>query len=76
MAQSAEAVEYTDCTFADGYDSPTTSVLDMTLKNMMVRLQSWSLGLQSIPLLPSLPGLLWSEVVAPDRVLSKLNCLK
>ena len=27
-------------------------------------------GMQSIPSLPSLPGPLWSGVVAPDRVLS------
>ena len=43
--------------------------------------------MQSTPSLPSLPDLLWSVTVAPDRVLSmgqielnntyaKLNCLK
>ena len=35
--------------------------------------------MQSNPSLPSLPGLLWPRVVAPDRVLSmgqiKLNCV-
>ena len=38
-------------------------------------LELW--GMRSTPLLPSLPGLLWLGVVAPDRVLSmgqiKLN---
>ena len=44
-------------------------------------------GMQSTPLLPSLPGPLWPGVIAPVRVLSmgqielnsnhaKLNCLK
>ena len=27
-------------------------------------------GMSSTPLLSSLPGVLWTEVVAPDRVLS------
>ena len=31
-------------------------------------LELW--GMQSIPLLPSLPGSLWPGVVAPDRFLS------
>ena len=41
----------------------------------------WKLssGMQNTPLLPSLPGPLWSGVVAPDRVLSigqiELNCV-
>ena len=51
------------------------SVLDMTLNYLMVEL--W--GMQSTPLLSSLPGSLWSGVVAPDRVLSmgqtELNCV-
>ena len=36
-------------------------------------------GMQSTPSLPSFPGPLWPEVVAPDRVLSmgpiELNCV-
>ena len=40
-------------------------------------LELW--GMQSTLSLPSLPGPLWSGVVAPDRVLSmgqiKLNCV-
>ena len=40
LAQSAGAVVYTDCTSAEGYDPhPPTSVLDMTLNNLMVRFQ-------------------------------------
>ncbi len=46
-----------------------------------------ALGMQSTPLLPSLPGPLWPGVLALDRVLSmgqielkctyaKMNCLK
>ena len=38
VAQSAGAVEYTDCFFAEG-KTPLTSVLDMTLNNLMVRSQ-------------------------------------
>ena len=48
-------VEYTDF--------PTTTVLDMTLNNMMVKFQLW--GMLSTPSLLSL----WSGVIAPDRVL-------
>ena len=40
-------------------------------------LELWEM--RSIPSLPSLPGPLWPEVVAPDRVLSmgqiELNCV-
>ena len=42
-----------------------------------VMLELW--GILSTPLLPSLPGSLWSGVVASDRVLSmgqiELNCV-
>ena len=45
FAQSAGAVEYTDC-----FSAPT-SVLDMTLNNLMVRfLQCWSFGKCGVPL--------------------------
>ena len=39
FAQLAGAVEYIDCFSAEGYLPPTTSVLDMTLNNLMVRFQ-------------------------------------
>ena len=42
----AGAVEYTDCTSAEGKDTPPPmSVLDMTLNNLMVRFQwCWGFG--------------------------------
>ncbi len=44
FAQSAGAVEYTDCFSARG-NTPTTSVVDMTLNNLMTRFQQcWSFG--------------------------------
>ena len=39
FAQSAEAVEYTDCTSAEGRDHPPMDVLDTTLNNLIVRFQ-------------------------------------
>ena len=51
LAQSAEAVEYTDCTSAEGWDPPITSVLYVTLNNLMVRFhQCWSFGEYGVPL--------------------------
>ena len=63
-----------------GKTSPTC-VLGMTLKRsdgeVPVNLKLW--GMQSTPLLPSLPGTHWPGVVTPDRVLSmgqiELNCV-
>ena len=70
LAQSAGAAEYTDCiNECPGYD---TKQSDCEAPFM---LEHWEM--QSNPLLPSLPGLLRSGVVTPDRVLSmgqiKLN---
>ena len=63
--------------------TPSKCVMDMTL-NTLVMLELW--GMQSTPLLPSLPGPLWPGVRATDRVLSigltklytyaQLNCWK
>ena len=39
VAQSAGSVEYTNYTFAEGQDYLSTSDLDMTLNNLMVRFQ-------------------------------------
>ena len=40
FAQSAGAVEYTDCISAEGVRShPPTSVLDMTQNNLMLKFQ-------------------------------------
>ena len=45
FTQSAGAVEYTDCTSAEGYDPAPTSTLGITQNNLMVRLQEyWSFG--------------------------------
>ena len=60
FAQSAGAVEYTDCT--SGYDTKQSD------GEVLVMLKLW--GMQSTPLLPSLPCPLWPGVVAPDRALS------
>ena len=56
------------------------SVLDMSKQSdeeASVMLKFW--GMQSTPLLPSLPDAFWPPVVAPDRVLSmdqiELNCV-
>ena len=60
IAQSAGAVEYTDCTSAydtKQSDGEVTAVLEL-----------W--GMRNTASLPSLPGLLWPRVVAPDRALS------
>ena len=60
IAQSAGAVEYTDCT--SGYD---TKQSDGEVPEV---LGLW--GMRSTHSLPSLPGPLWPGVVAPDRALS------
>ena len=39
---SVGAVGYTNCIQAEGLSPPLTNVLDMTLNNLIVRLQSWS----------------------------------
>ena len=60
---------------------PLTSVVHMTLNNLMMRFQySWSFGgMQSKYLLPSLPGPLWPRGVTPDKGQSmgeiELNCV-
>ena len=67
LFQSAGAVEYSECFYAEG-TAPSTRVFDMTLNNLVVRFQKcWSLGecMQSTPSMPSLPGPLWTGVVAP-----------
>ena len=85
MAQSAGAVEYTDCISSGGYDSSNECPRYDTKQSdgeASVMIKLW--GTWSTPSLLSLPGLLWLGAVAPDRVLSmdqiepyvKLNCLK
>ena len=63
VAQSAGAVEYTDCPKeCPGYDTKQSD------GEVPAVLELW--GMRSTPSLPSLPGPLWPGVVAPDRVLS------
>ena len=50
-----------------GKSSPL-NVLDKILNNLMVRLELWRMW--HTPTLPSLLGLLWPIVEAPDRVLT------
>ena len=70
LAQSAEAVEYTICFFAEGKPHPRRmSRYDSKQSDdeASVMLELWGM---SAPSLPSLPGSLWPRVVAPYRVLS------
>ena len=68
IAQSAGAVEYTDCFSAEGLDPPNecpgydTKQSDGEVPAM---LELW--GMRSTPSLPSLPGPLGPGVVAPDK---------
>ena len=56
LSQSAWAVEYTDCTSAEGVCPPPTSVLYMTLNNLMVRFQQcWGLGNTEYPFIAIAP---------------------
>ena len=72
FAQSAGAVEYTDCTSAEGSDPLPNECPGYDTKqsngDVLVMLGLW--GMQSTPSSPLLPGLLWPGVVAPDRALS------
>ena len=66
LTQSAGAVEYTDCFSAEGWDFLNECPDNMTLNNLMARLQyCWSFGKLS-----SLPGQFWPGVVAADKILS------
>ena len=72
LAQSAGAVEYTDCTSAEGVRSPPNECPGYDTKQsdgeVPAVLELW--GKRSTPSLPSLPGPLWPGVVASDRALS------
>ena len=81
IAQSAEAVEYTNCFSTEELDNLPNKCFGYDTKQSdgeaPVILEFC--GMQSAPLLPSLPGPLWPRVVATDRVLSmvqiELNCV-
>ena len=79
LAQSAGAVEYTDCFSAEGnpHNECTGYDTKQSDSKVPVMLELW--GIRGIPLLPSFEGPLCPGVVAPDRVLSmgqiELNCV-
>ena len=80
IAQSTGAVEYTNCISAEGLGLPNECPRYYSKQSdgeVPVMLELW--GMRRTPSLPSLPGPLWLEVVAPDRVLSmgqiELNCI-
>ena len=50
------------------HSAPLTSVLDMALNYLMMRLQSWIFGNVEYTSLPLLPGPLWLEEVISVRV--------
>ena len=72
MAQSAGAVEYTNCISAEESDLPPNECPEYDIKQSdaeaPVMLELW--GMWSTPSLLLLPGPLWPGVVEPDRVLS------
>ena len=71
IAQSAGAVEYTDCTSAEESDPPKECPRYDTKQSdgeVLVMLELWAM--QNTPSLPSLPGPLSPGVVAPDGALS------
>ena len=71
IAQSARAVEYTDCTSTEGLHSSNECPEYDTKQSdgeVPVMVELW--GIQTTPSLPLLPGQLWPGMVAPDRALS------
>ena len=71
IAQSAGAVEYTDCTTAEVSDSPNECPgcdTEHSDGEVIVMPELW--GIRSTPSLPLLSGPFWPGVVAPDRALS------
>ena len=80
VAQSAKAVEYTECISAEKKNSHNECPGYYTKQSdgeVLVMLELW--GMRSTPSLPSLPDRLSPGLVAPDRVLSmgqiKINCM-
>ena len=81
VAQLTGAAEYSDRVSSEGQDSPYKCPRYITKQSgdgdsVMLELY----GMWTISSLSSLPGRLWSGVVAPDRVLSKrqieINCVR
>ena len=71
IAQLARAVEYTNCTSAEGEDPPPESPgYDTKQSDGEVPVMQELWGMWSTLSLPLLPGSLWPGMVAPDRALS------
>ena len=71
LAQSAGAVEYTDCSCAEGQDSPNNRPVYDTKQSdneIPVMMELW--GMRSTLSLPLLLGPLWPDMFAPDKTLS------
>ena len=66
------AVEYTDCITSEGLDFPPDMcpLYDTKQSDGETSVMMYLWGIHSTSTLPSLPGLLWLGVVAPDTVLS------
>ena len=61
FAQSAGAIEHTDCISAEGQDSPNECPgydTKQSVGEVPVMLEFW--GMRGTPSLPSLPGPLWN----------------
>ena len=70
LAQSAKAVEYTDCISAEEYTLNECPGYDTKKSDGEASVMLELCGMRNPSTLPSLPGPLLSGVVAPDRVLS------
>ena len=70
IAQSTEAVKYTDCISAEELDSSTECPVN-DIKQSDGEAPAFKIWrMWRTPSLPSLPGPHWLRVIAPDRVLS------
>ena len=71
LAQLAGAVEYTDCTSAEGKE-PLNECPGYVTKQYdgEIPVMLGFGGMRSTPSLPLLPGPLWPGMIAPDRALS------
>ena len=70
ICKSAGSTEYTDCISAEELNSSNERPgYDTKWSDGEAPVMLELLGMQSTPLLSSLPGPLWPGVVAPDRIL-------
>ena len=64
--QSAVSLDYADCISLDEWDPSPMVVLDMTLSQLIDRIDFWEMW--STLLLSLLPGPLWCGVGVPDKL--------